>query len=771
MGAPVDDDQQKRKVESIDTGVLANRELARQLASRCVASCRRQNVMRILISRHAVFTCVITALSTCATPQTLMGHSNFGGEPISQFSWQANTADKRLQLNVWLNVANERPRAHWRRDAWLVGTVQSACSQQAGAISGALSRSSAETFAAPRHLQDRLVRMQSLPADALDDAISSLHRIEHELGSPPELPRLVTQIKAGGLTLRERWPDTSPVAKTATGSGSTRGATAPNAPAAERYRPELASTLKNVPASTSSGPCQGMRYSHSNNKRIFGGRPTSIAQWPGHVAVRLHNEKLGDDDRASYFCGGTLITDRWVLTAAHCVSGFNGGPYARSGNAYFRSIREEGHEVIGFTGNGRLQVVASTDNLGTVDPANVRNVVDLIVHPRYLELHGPAATEDRPDLHGHDIALLRLEAPLPSNLIGRISLSTETDPPEELRVPAMVAGFGRTEKEAPGDAIALNSGQGYSGFSIYTQSAPRFVAGSPLLLEADSPTVRQRICANVLNKSVITEGQICAMDPEANRDSCNGDSGGPLVVFDKNKCPYQVGLTSWGSGSCQQQGHPAVYTRISHFAPWIREIVGPIDGVGVDDLMITRSEIAGLTREWGRTLAAIERRLAPAHGRLSLSACRLSRPQDCNSANSTARLGNFSAVSLRGHANVGSEAHLLAFAVMPFGFVRPLLADPTGLPLRQSDFVVDPPLRPGPDGLLSYEGGIFLAIAMPPEAAAQYAQSVRNLALGQGFAYGQALRNAVAGIKSGSDPQAAGGWAFATLGIEIESDY
>jgi len=93
------------------------------------------------------------------------------------------------------------------------------------------------------------------------------------------------------------------------------------------------------------------------------------------------------------------------------------------------------------------------------------------------------------------------------------------------------------------------------------------------------------------------------------------------------------------------------------------------------------------------------------------------------------------------------------------------------LPLRQSDFVVDPPLRPGPDGLLSYEGGIFVAIAMPPEAAARYAQSVKNRSLGDGLAYSQALRNVVAAIGTGSGSQSAEGWAFATLGIEIESDY
>jgi hypothetical protein len=700
---------------------------------------------------------------------------NFGDTAISPFIGRATTSDQRERshLSEVHEALNEQCGALQGIEARHASAERVADgSQLAEAARGAPSADAVDTLAALRHSQDQLV----LPSrhNSLDDAASAIDRIDDQLGSVTEPQRRQgSEIvpPSGAPAWRERRLEAQPLGQTA--AMHTDGTRAPNA---GRYRRESTIAQKGTPASAISGlSCDGMRYSHSENKRIVGGRPASIAQWPGYVAVRLHNEKFDADSRASYFCGGTLITDRWVVTAAHCVSGFSAGPFTRSGNAYFRSIREKGHEAVGFAGNGRLQVVARTDSLGTIDPANVRNVVEIVVHPRYLELHGPAATGDRPDLHGHDIALLQLETPLPSNLIGRMSLSAETDPPEELRVPAMVAGFGRTEKDAPGDAIPLNWNGSYSGFSIYTQSTPRFVAGSSQLLEADAPTVRQSACANLLKKAygstAIGEGQICAMDPEANRDSCNGDSGGPLVIFDKNKCPYQIGLTSWGSSSCQQQGHPAVYTRISHFAPWIREIVGPLEGASVDDLGHTSSEIAGLTREWGRTLAAIERRLAPTRGRMTLLACRLSRPQDCNSTDGTARLGNFTAVSLRGRANVTGEAHLLAFAVMPFGFVRPLLANPVGLPLRQSDFVVDPPLRPGPDGLLSYEGGIFVAIAMPPEAAARYAQSVKNRNLGDGFAYGQALRNAVAAIGTGSGSQIAEGWAFATLGIEIESDY
>ncbi|PIO26654.1 hypothetical protein AB205_0087250, partial [Aquarana catesbeiana] len=47
--------------------------------------------------------------------------------------------------------------------------------------------------------------------------------------------------------------------------------------------------------------------------RIVGGSVTSPGSWPWLVNIRLNGELM---------CGGVLIGDAWVLTAAHCFNGY-----------------------------------------------------------------------------------------------------------------------------------------------------------------------------------------------------------------------------------------------------------------------------------------------------------------------------------------------------------------------------------------------------------------------------------------------------------------
>nr|KAF6311032.1 hypothetical protein mMyoMyo1_015892 [Myotis myotis] len=235
--------------------------------------------------------------------------------------------------------------------------------------------------------------------------------------------------------------------------------------------------------------------------RIVGGRPAAERQWPWQVSLQIKDEHV---------CGGSLIANRWVLTAAHCIFGF----------------------------------LDYTVKVGGIHVHHASKMA-VRVPVRDIVIHQDFSTFKTIE---NDIALVLLEFP--------VNYSTHIQPvcfPEktfmvQTDTDCWVTGWGKLHEKDPKEA------------------APE------LLQEAELKIIRHEKCNEILKKKLgtrfdlVREGCVCGYN-DLGKDSCQGDSGGPLVC-EFNNTWVQVGIVSWGIG-CGRKGYPGVYTEVSFFKDWV----------------------------------------------------------------------------------------------------------------------------------------------------------------------------------------------------------
>ncbi|XP_028609815.1 chymotrypsin-like elastase family member 2A [Grammomys surdaster] len=239
--------------------------------------------------------------------------------------------------------------------------------------------------------------------------------------------------------------------------------------------------------------------------RVVGGQEATPNSWPWQVSLQYLSS-----GRWYHTCGGSLVANNWVLTAAHCISN----------SRTYRVLL--GRHSLSTSESGSLAVQVSKS----------------VVHEKW---------NSQKIANGYDIALLKLASPV--SLTSKIQ--TACLPPAGTvlanNYPCYVTGWGR----------------------LQTNGASPDVLQQGRLLVVDYATCSS---ASWWGSSVKTT-MVCA-GGDGVTSSCNGDSGGPLNCKASNGQWQVHGIVSFGSTlGCNYPRKPSVFTRVSSYIDWINTVI------------------------------------------------------------------------------------------------------------------------------------------------------------------------------------------------------
>ncbi|XP_058047667.1 ovochymase-1 [Ahaetulla prasina] len=249
--------------------------------------------------------------------------------------------------------------------------------------------------------------------------------------------------------------------------------------------------------------------------RIIGGRMSVPGGQPWQVSIKRGR---------SHFCGGSLIGDDVVVTAAHCVVDFD-----------LKVVKN-------------LIVTVGEFDLGSGDEEEQSvPVSEIVVHPDFNKFGYMAS----------DIALLYLKHQVQYGYeVQPICLPHKEDVFEAGTL-CVVSGWGKTS-----EAGSLSN----------------------VLQEVELPIIDSITCSKLLNTLNLPPGQksmLCAGFPDGRRDACKGDSGGPLACRKASGIWTLVGITSWGIGCGKgwvtdktisgNRGSPGIFSKVNELLDFITQ--------------------------------------------------------------------------------------------------------------------------------------------------------------------------------------------------------
>lgn len=251
------------------------------------------------------------------------------------------------------------------------------------------------------------------------------------------------------------------------------------------------------------------------------------------TSKKVHHKNLED----LHFCSGSFISDKWILSAAHCF---------------------DSPTITNYLKNDKLKVVAGSHKVSSKSPLNANFSIERVYMHSQFDKSNPV---------GFDIALVELRERVNFTQKRKLSDAGEQSGPfiNTICLPLK-------DKHYKFNETARLAGWGLSDAKDVSSMPTKLLTTDILLSKAEDCVEKyvKSLKSNRPRKQKKKYDDFICASYKTTRDACQSDSGGPLMQYASKKAVV-TGIVSYGVG-CATKGVPGLYTRTSAYIDWIKDI-------------------------------------------------------------------------------------------------------------------------------------------------------------------------------------------------------